>query len=337
MLLESEVDRSYTVAEEAKVKREIPHTIIPRPTQLKQERIIFGASTIVPFLGLILAIALTWYSGASMVDWGLFLGMAIISILGIEVGFHRLFSHGAFQTTEPVRAILAIAGCMALQGPVTYWASNHRRHHAYSDRLGDPHSPYVKNNESLGLLAGLWHSHIGWIFDSERTCPGRYGRDILKDAMLAKIDRHYFIWVLLGLAIPAILGGLLTWTWMGIFHGLVWGGLLRIFLVQQGTYAINSFCHAIGTRPFQSRDNSCNNLWLTLPTLGGSLHNTHHAFPNTAVNALFWWQIDPGAWFIRALEFLGLAWDIKVPSAEAILLRRRKGAIAAKNTAPNKF
>ena len=331
-MIESEVDDRATVTE-AKGKREIPHITIPRPSQLKRERIIFGVSTFVPFLGLVLAIALTWYSGAPLVDWLLLSGMYAVTGLGVEVGFHRLISHGAFQTVRPVKVLLAIAGCMALQGPVVYWGSNHRRHHAHSDLPLDPHSPYVKGGQSFGLLAGLWHSHIGWIFDPERTCPGRYGRDLLQDTMLAKVDRLYFIWVLLGLAIPAILGGLLTWTWIGIIHGFVWGGLLRMFLVQHGTYSINSLCHVFGNRPFETRENSRNNLWLTFPTVGGSLHNTHHAFPNTAINGLSWWQIDPSAWFIRTLEILGLAWNITVPSAEAIAA---KSTNTAGKTAPNK-
>lgn len=300
----------------------IPHFTIPRPSQLKRERGIFAASIALPFVGFLGAIALAWYSGMTAVDWILLLSMFFLTVLGIEVGYHRLFSHHAFETVAPIRAFLAIAGCMALQGPVIYWVSNHRRHHIYSDQPKDPHSPYFHGDRSIGLLEGLWHSHIGWIFDPERTCPGRYGRDILKDPLIMTIDKYYFIWVFLGLLIPAILGGLFTWSFAGILHGFLWGGMARMFLVQQGTYGINSFCHAFGDRPFATSEKSTNNLWLTIPTLGGSLHNTHHAFPNTAINGFEWWQLDPGAWFIRGLEKLNLAWNIKVPTPEMMAAKK---------------
>lgn len=313
---------SLDVLEEAQKRSNIPHVTIPRPSQLKRERWIFAASIALPCLGFIGAIALGFYSGITALDWILFLSMFFLTVLGIEVGYHRLFSHHAFETVAPIRAFLAIAGCMALQGPVIYWVSNHRRHHIYSDQAQDPHSPYFQGSQPVELLRGLWHAHIGWIFDPERTSPGRYGRDILKDPLIMTIDKFYFVWVFLGLLIPAILGGIFSGSLAGILHGFLWGGMARMFLVQQGTYSINSLCHVFGNRPFTTPEKSTNNLWLTIPTLGGSLHNTHHAFPNTAINGFEWWQLDPGAWFIRGLEKLNLAWDIKMPTPEMIAAKK---------------
>lgn len=300
----------------------IPHISIPRPSQLRQERLILIAALIVPFLGFLMALAMAVYTGVTWAEIGLLTGMFLVTVLGIEVGYHRLFSHHAFQTVIPIRALLAIAGAMALQGPVIYWVSNHRRHHVYSDQPQDPHSPHT--NDGRGWLSRVWSAHIGWIFSPERTCAGRYGRDLLNDRIIMKIDRAYFFWVFLGFLLPTVLGGMLSMTWIGALKGFLWGGLGRIFLVQQGTYSVNSFCHMLGSRPFTTHDQSCNNLWLTLPTLGGALHNNHHAFPTTAINALEWWQIDPGGWFIRLLEKLGLAWNVRQPTAQMIEAKRKR-------------
>ena len=323
MPVESPVE-TVNQLEEAQRLSKIPHVTIPRPSQLKRERLIFAASIAIPFVGFLGAIALAWYSGMTAIDWILFVSMFFLTVLGIETGYHRLFSHHAFETVAPIRAFLAIAGCMASQGPVIYWVSNHRRHHIYSDQLNDPHSPYFKGEKSVGFWQGFWHAHIGWIFDAERTCPGRYGRDILKDPLIMTIDKYYFVWLFLGLLIPTILAGVLTWSWEGLLHGFLWGGMARMFLVQQGTYGINSFCHVFGDRPFDTREKSTNNICLTIPTLGGSLHNTHHAFPNTAINGFQWWELDPSAWFVRGLEKLNLAWNIKVPTAELIAAKKVK-------------
>ena len=300
----------------------IPQTIVPRSNRLSQERLILFIFIAVPFLGFILAIIWALYFGVSLIILGIFLVMFAITQLGIEAGYHRLFSHNAFSTSTAIRIFLAIAGSMAVQGPVVYWTSNHRRHHAYSDQPNDPHSPHLHDDGFWEILLGLWHAHIGWIFGAERTSPGRYGRDLLKDPVIMKIDKFYFTWVFLGLAIPSILGGLLTWSFMGVINGFLWGGLVRVFLNQQFVYSVNSLCHILGSRPFKTSDRSTNLLCLSLPTAGGSLHNTHHAFPETAVNSLYWWQIDPSGLFIRLLETMGLGWNVKTPSRELIAAKR---------------
>ncbi len=295
----------------------IPHITRLRVSQLRQERKIFAMSILLPCVGFLGMLALAVYSGIYYLDLALLGSFFLLTVIGIEVGYHRLFSHHAFETTSAIQFLLGVAGSMALQGPVVYWASNHRRHHTCSDQSDDPHSPQGHGSGWQGLFQGLWHAHIGWIFSPERTCPGHYGRDLLADPIIQQIDRGYLLWVSIGLLLPALIGAWVNGG-MGSLHGFLWGGLGRIFLVQQGTYSINSCCHSFGSRLFKTDDQSTNNLWLALPTLGGSLHNTHHAFPNTATNRVRWWHLDVSGWLIQALAKVGLVWNMKVPSSQMI-------------------
>ncbi len=265
----------------------------------------------IPFIASVATIGLLWRWGIGPVEVGLLVGMYALTTLGIEVGFHRYFAHRAFQTTTAVRVILAILGSMAAQGGVIYWVSNHRRHHQYTDLPGDPHSPHLNGDGTRARLRGLWHAHIGWTFEGEVTNSMLFAKDLLRDPVITKVNQLQQIWVILGLAIPAVLGGVLTWTWMGVFQGLIWGGLVRVFLGHQFIGSTNSICHVYGSRPFDTDDHSTNNMWLALFTWGQSWHNNHHAFPNSAIVGLKWWQIDLGAWAIRLLEFAGLVWNVK--------------------------
>ena len=304
---------------------DIPHVIRLRPAQLRREQLIFAMSLVIPGGGFLAAIALAVPSGIHTLDLMLLGGMFVITVLGIEVGYHRLFSHQAFETTPVIRFLFGVAGGMALQGPIVYWASNHRRHHACSDQPGDPHSPHGDGTGWRSMLQGLWRAHIGWIFSPKRTCPGRYGRDLLADPVIQRVDRGYLLWVAVGLVLPTLIGGC-AGGWLGSLHGFLWGGLGRIFLVQQGTYSINSCCHRFGGRLFETNDQSVNNLWLAIPTLGGSLHNIHHAFPNTAINGLRWWHLDFSGWLIQTLARFGLVWNVKTPSAQMIKSKLRQPA-----------
>ena len=280
------------------------------------------AIALIPFLGTIFAVTIALVSGINSVDIWLLVVMYVLNVIGIEVGFHRYFSHNAFQTKTSVRAGLAILGSMAAQGPVNYWVSNHRRHHQYSDSSGDLHSPHIREDQPLNRWQGLWHAHIGWIFQHELTNTIVYAKDLLRDPLIYKINRLYLWWIVLGLTIPAVLGGLFTLSWTGMFSGLLWGGIVRLFLVQQGTFIVNSVCHVWGSRPFLTSDRSTNNIWLALPSLGGSWHNNHHTFPYSATNRLDWWQVDISGWLIQALGKLGLAWNIRVPSSEVIKAKK---------------
>ncbi len=279
----------------------------------------FGwAAVIIPFLGLLVAVGSIPYIGIDPIVIWLSIAMYILTTLGLELGFHRYFSHRAFQTTTPIRAILAIFGSMAGVGHIIHWVSHHRGHHQGSDLPGDPHSPHLNaEGQDLQGIQGLWHAHIGWFFVSEFPNV-LLTKDLLRDPLITKINQLYLFWVILGFAIPAALGGILIGTWSGVFQGLLWGGFVRVFLAHHAFWSINSICHVYGNRPFNTGDRSTNNIWLAIPTMGESWHNNHHAFANSAIVGLHWWQIDPSAWIVRGLKILGLVWDVKTPSVTAI-------------------
>lgn len=273
---------------------------------------------LVPPLVSAIAIVMAFNSGIGILEVGLLVGMYVLSIGGITVGFHRHFTHCTFQTNTTIRVIMAILGSMACQGPLIYWVSNHRRHHQYSDRPGDIHSPYFKEDKPLSSFQKFWHSHIGWTFDHEITNTFLFAKDLLRDPIISKVNRLYYLWILLGLAIPTLLGGLLTGTWMGALSGLLWGGFVRIFISYHATLSVNSITHLYGSRSFNTSEHSTNNIWLAIPTGGEAWHNNHHAFQNSAKLGLKWWQIDLSYWAIRTLEFAGLVWEVKVPTTAMI-------------------
>jgi stearoyl-CoA desaturase (Delta-9 desaturase) len=298
--------------------RRHPGVTVP---QTRARRLQIGLAWVMvmtPVLGVVAAILFTWGRGVGPSDLFLLAVMYLFGVLGIEVGFHRYFSHKAFQAQAGVCAALAILGSMAAQGPILFWAATHRRHHAHSDEPGDPHTPHIGGRGWLGLLRGLWHAHIGWLFLADTTDVGKYAPDLLRDRLILKLNNFYPLWLLLGLTVPALAGGLLTWSWTGCLTGFLWGGLVRTFLVHHATWSVNSLCHVFGDRPFDTHDQSTNNPWLVPSSLGGSWHNNHHAFPTAARNSLRWWQLDPSGWFVSLLEASGLVWNAKVPTEEMI-------------------
>lgn len=284
---------------------------------------------IIPFLGLIAGAAVLWGRGFSWSQLGLLLVMYLLTTLGVTLGYHRLFTHRAFQATRAVRAVLAVLGSMSVEGPVLNWVAIHRRHHQHSDRPDDPHSPHLHGKGLRGLFKGLYHAHIGWLLRPDPPGLTRYIRDLLADGMLRKISKLFTFWVALGLVIPAVLGGILTMSWMGVLWGFLWAGLIRIFLLNHVTWSINSICHMWGTRPFRCADQSRNNFVFGVLALGEGWHNNHHAFPTSARHGLRWWEIDVSYWVLRALALVGLAWKVKLPSAESMALKRRRRGAAA--------
>jgi len=278
----------------------------------------------IPFAGLIAGIALLWGYGLSWVQLAVFAGMYFLTALGVTLGFHRLFTHRAFKTTRPIKLILGILGSMAVEGQLLKWVAVHRRHHQCSDTQDDPHSPHVYGHGFLAMVRGLWHAHVGWMFQPDAPGLDRYIDDLVPDRMLRAVSRLFPLWVVLGLVIPAVLGGVLTGTWTGALVGFLWGGLARIFLVHHMTWSINSVCHLWGRRPFPSRDESRNNLVFGVLGLGEGWHNNHHAFPISARHGLRWWQIDITYLVIRALQAMRLAWKVQVPCAETIAGRLRQ-------------
>lgn len=287
--------------------------------KLKTDLRIHGYSVaLIPLVGLGIAIVIAFYLGIGLLEVGLLLGMCFLAMVGVTVGFHRYFTHCTFETSTTMRIILAIVGSMACSGPLIYWVSSHRRHHQYSDRLGDPHSPYFDDDQPLSGFQRFWHSHIGWTLEHEITNSFIFAKDVLRDPIICKINQLYYFWILLGLAIPAVLGGVYSGSWMGALSGVLWGGFIRIFLSTQFTFCINSITHLYGSRAFNTSEQSRNNIWLAIPTGGEAWHNNHHAFPNSAKFGLKWWQIDLGYWTIRTFELAGLVWDVKVPTTGMI-------------------
>jgi stearoyl-CoA desaturase (Delta-9 desaturase) len=279
----------------------------------KIDRILTAAITLLPVLLLGFAIWQTWDRELRWSDVLIFVVMYVPCGLGVTVGFHRLLTHRSFKTARWLRALFAICGTMAIEGPVIDWVTFHRQHHAYSDRPGDPHSPHVGHGEGLrGALSGLMHAHLGWLFEQvQRGSKERYARDLLADPVISFIDRTFIFWSLLGLAIPFGLGVLIGGTISAGLWGLVWGGAVRMFVLHHVTYSINSLCHFFGRRRFNTGDQSRNLLWLAPLSLGESWHNNHHAFPTSAFHGMRKHELDISGILIATLERLGLAWDVQ--------------------------
>jgi stearoyl-CoA desaturase (Delta-9 desaturase) len=281
------------------------------------------AVILLPMAGLVAAAGFLWGWGFNWVDLGLLLGMYALTALGITVGFHRYFVHRSFETNAVVKFVLAVVGAMAVQAPLFKWVAIHRRHHQHSDEPGDPHSPHHQGRGVLGWLRGYWHAHIGWFFKPDPPDLDHYIKDLRQSRALRVANALYVVWVALGMLLPAALGGVLTGSWAGVWTGLLWGGLVRVFLVHHVTWSVNSACHMWGRRPYQSDDQSRNNVVFGVLAMGEGWHNTHHAFPTSARHGLRWWQIDMSYWVIRALALVGLAWNVRLPTREAQEQARR--------------
>ncbi len=271
-----------------------------------------------PFAGTLLAVGLALRNGVGMVEVVTFGSMYLFCMLGITIGFHRFFAHKSFETSRPFSLFLAAVGSMAAQGPLLFWVATHRSHHAYSDRVGDPHSPNLHGNGFSGLLHGWWHAHIGWMFSGNIADWSHFARDLMRDRGLFRINQQYFYWVLLGLVIPAVLGGLIGQSWIGAFLGFLWGGLVRICLVNQASWCVGSVCHMFGSRPFSTGDHSANNHLVAVLAFGEGLQNNHHAFPSSYAHRVRWWEPDLSATVLLILRSIGLVWDLKFPSERIV-------------------
>jgi stearoyl-CoA desaturase (Delta-9 desaturase) len=276
------------------------------------DRVANVVVTVVP-VGLVgFAAWLAWGGALRWPDLVVLAVTYLLTGLGVTVGFHRLFTHRSFKTSTSMRVLLGALGSAAVEGPLIEWVSNHRKHHRFSDQPGDPHSPHLDHGSGWrGALGGLFHAHLGWIFNSEpMASEERYSKDLLTDPIARFLNRTFLLWVLAGLAFPFALGVALTGSFIGGLTGLLWGGAVRLFFLHHATFSINSLCHFFGRQRFETHDESRNLLWLAAPTLGEAWHNNHHAFPTSARHGLRWWQIDPSAWLIIGLERSGLAWDV---------------------------
>jgi stearoyl-CoA desaturase (delta-9 desaturase) len=266
------------------------------------------AGVIVPFVAFVGALILLWDRAVGPLDLGILAFMYLISGIGVTVGFHRLLTHRAFETHRPLKYVFAVLGSLSVQGPVITWVADHRKHHAHTDEEGDPHSPHVGHGSGL---RGLLHAHMGWLMNNMgRAQRRRYAPELMEDAGMRRINRSFELIVLAGLAIPFALGYLLGGTLTAALTALLWGGLVRIFLLHHVTWSINSVCHFFGRRRFATDDHSTNVFWLALPSLGESWHHNHHAFPRSAQQGLRRWELDPSGGLIALLERLGLAWNV---------------------------
>jgi stearoyl-CoA desaturase (delta-9 desaturase) len=293
----------------------------------KLERYANLTAVVLPFAAFITAIVLLWNSWVGPTDLAILAGMYLLTALGITVGYHRMLTHRAFDAPAPVRYTLAILGSMAVQGSVIDWVADHRKHHAFTDEDGDPHSPHGHGGGFKGAVHGLWHAHMGWLWQTQGAAQKRrYAKDLLEDPGLRKISKRFPYLVLAGLLIPAALGYALTGTAMGALTGYLWGGLVRVFLVHHVTWSINSVCHFFGTRRFDLEDHSTNVFWLALPSLGESWHHNHHAFPRSAVHGLRWYEVDVSGLIIRGMEKVGLAQNVVTIAPERQREREAAGS-----------
>jgi len=287
-------------------------------TKKRGEQIALYTFVIVPFLAFAAAVPVAWGWGLGWTDLVLFLAFYIPSGLGITVGYHRLFTHSSFKANRPLRIGLAIAGSLAIEGPVIRWVADHRRHHAFSDKEGDPHSPWRYGETVPALMKGLGYAHIGWMFDVEHTNRDKYTPDLMRDEDIARVDRLFPLWAAISLLAPAVLGGLITWSWAGALSAYFWASLVRIFVLHHVTWSINSICHAIGQRPFATRDKSANFWPLAILSFGESWHNMHHADPTSARHGVLRGQIDESARVIWLFEKLGWATEVRWPKPERL-------------------
>ncbi|MBJ7331938.1 MAG: fatty acid desaturase [Solirubrobacteraceae bacterium] len=302
------------------------------------DRTITGLVTLIPFLALFLAAWVAWNSWLHWSDLITFAILYSISGFGITVGFHRLFTHRSFKTGPRTRRFWAIAGSTAIEGPVISWVADHRKHHAFSDQFGDPHSPHVDHGHGWkGAIRGLVHAHVGWIFmHDQRGSHERYAPDLLSDPVVKKVNDQFIFWATGGILAGAVLGFLIGgFSWQAALTGLLWGGIIRLFLLHHVTFSINSLCHFFGRQPYETGDHSRNFAPLALLSFGESWHNNHHAFPTSAAHGLQGWQIDPSQMLIGAMEKTGLAWDvIRVPQEKRVRKEKAPGAKPGPAPAP---
>ena len=298
----------------------------------RAERNVNLIGVVVPFLGLIAAVVLLWNQWVDWIDLTIMAVTYVAFGLGITVGYHRLLTHRSFRTHKPTEYTFAILGSMGLQGSVMDWVADHRKHHAHADEEGDPHSPHVGHGSGL---AGLWHAHTGWLMETHGLADWKkYAGELYEDPGMRRIGRMFPWLALASIGIPTLLGWALHgFTLEGALRGLVWGGLVRAFFLHHVTWSINSICHFFGRRRFEIEDKSTNVAWLAIPSMGEAWHHNHHAFPRSAEHGLKRWEVDPSALVIRAMEKVGLAWNV-VRIAPERQAQKLVGAVKPPEPAP---
>jgi stearoyl-CoA desaturase (delta-9 desaturase) len=292
------------------------------------QQVLLTIFLVVPFAALVGAVPLAWGWGLSWRDIVIAGVLYAISGLGVTVGFHRYLTHRSFLAVRPVRIGLAVAGSLALQSSAIQWVADHRRHHRFSDKEGDPHSPWRYGTDLGALTKGFFYSHVGWLYDWEKTDEEKYAPELVADPDIHWISRTFPTWVAVSLLLAPLVGGLWGWSWKAAVTAFVWGSLVRIALLHHVTFAINSVCHITGRRPFRTRDRSQNVWWLALLSFGESWHNFHHAEPTSARHGVRILEIDTSAMFIKAMEKLHWVSDVRWPDRATITRRRMEPSAA---------
>jgi stearoyl-CoA desaturase (delta-9 desaturase) len=290
---------------------------LPGVTRVHKIVNLVGVS--VPPIGLVAAIVLLWNRAVGPLELALLVSLYVVTCLGVTLGYHRMFTHRAFESSRVFRAIIAVLGSMAVEGSVITWVADHRKHHTFTDQEGDPHSPHLAGPGVWGAIKGLWHAHIGWLFETVGTADReRFAPDLLKDRALRVIDKLFFVWVGLSFAIPFALGWIVGGGLGAALTALLWGGLVRVFLLHHITWSINSVCHFFGRKRFNVDDESRNVFWLAPISMGEAWHHNHHAFPTSAFHGLSRWErvADPTGLLIWLLEKLGIVWNVVRVSPE---------------------
>ncbi|WP_067182861.1 acyl-CoA desaturase [Microtetraspora niveoalba] len=293
----------------------------PEP-KTRAELITFGVVVGAPILAIIAAVPFAWGWGLGWSDVAIFAVFYVVSGLGVTVGFHRYFTHGSFKATRAMKIVLGIAGSLSLEMSVLDWVATHRKHHKFSDKEGDPHSPWRFGPGFKSMSKGLLYAHMGWLFESERTNREKYAPDLIKDPDIMKLHKSFGALAVTSLFLPALLGGLVTWSWQGAVTAFFWGTLIRIGLLHHVTWSINSICHVFGEEAFEVRDKSRNVWWLAIPSFGESWHNLHHSDPTCARHGVLKGQIDLSAGLIRWFEKAGWVHDVRWPSEERLAAKR---------------
>lgn len=301
-------------------------------TRRQKERWVALATVITPVIGTLATIILALNGvGGGAPEWILLGVMYVLSIIGVEVGYHRCFTHNAFIPNKPVTFLLAVFGTWTLEGPPMWWTAVHRRHHSNTDQNGDPHSPHGGViSPDMPFFKRFMHSHTLWLFNSDAIDSkymATHAKDLYKNSVLFNINIHYWWWAMSGLILPTLILGLYYMSLQGALLGLLWGGLTRVFLGHHGFWSLNSLCHTYGSRPFETGDKSTNNAFVALVTLGQGWHNNHHAFPTSAKVGLRWWEFDPSWLLIVIMKRMGVISRVRVPSPEKVEARRKTQSI----------
>jgi len=324
----------YPAATSAAREESLARAILQlNPRSARAKRVVALVTIGMPAIGFGIALYLMFTGRATLLDYTLFVAFYAIQMFGITIGFHRYLAHKAFKTSRFFEGVLMITGSMALEGPLLFWVTTHRRHHRYSDEAGDPHSPNLSGTGMLGKLKGLWYAHIPWMFSDQESKATVFAPDVLRDRRLLSYNRTYPAWVLASLLLPAILGFTIGGSLAAAFSGFIFGGLARVFLANQAAWCVGSISHMVGSRPFANRDDSANNWPVAVLTFGEGLQNNHHAFPSAYKHAMRWWEPDLSGWLLAVLAKAGIVWDLRMPDRQTIDKRMRRNQTAPLQTA----